>query len=210
LQPPKDVYRVARKPEPWALLSWTWAHDDGTFGNRYDDPKAKYRVLYASSQRLSCFIETLACYRIDMVTAQGLAEITGEDDFFPQGKVPPDYLSTRTMGIATIQAECADLCSADLIPTIRMKLLPFSEEFGLTDVDASVLQCSSPRRLTQLVSRIVYDTESDGIRYLSRFGHNLENWALFEPVAILSRRTEGLKEDDADLVKALQLLKLSF
>jgi len=52
LQPPNDVYRVARKPDPWALLDWRWVHDDGTFYNRYDDPKAKYRVLYASTQAL--------------------------------------------------------------------------------------------------------------------------------------------------------------
>lgn len=75
MQPPNEVYRVARKPEPWALLSWAWAQDDGTFYNRYDDPQAKYRVIYAATQLLSCFIETLACYRVDMQAAQELKEL---------------------------------------------------------------------------------------------------------------------------------------
>jgi hypothetical protein len=210
LQPPNDVYRVARKPDPWALLDWTWVHDDGTFYNRYDDPKAKYRVLYASTHRISCFIETLACHRVDMLAAAELANIAGEDDFYPRGKVPADYLSTRTMGIARVQAECADLCTSEWIAKLRVKLLPHATEFQLTDIDASVLQRSSPRQLTQLISRLVYDSGATGIRYLSKFGHDLENWALFEPVAILAKRTEALKADDPDLVKALEILKLSF
>ena len=69
------MFRIGRKPDPWSLLSWTWAHDDGTFGNRYDDPKAKYRVLYAATERFGCFVETLARYRIDPLLAAGMAEI---------------------------------------------------------------------------------------------------------------------------------------
>jgi hypothetical protein len=203
------VYPVARKPDPWALLDWTWAHDGGTFYNRYDDPQAKYRVIYASTQRLSCFIETLACYRVDMLAAAELAAIAGDNDFYARGKVPPDYLSTRTIGIAKVQAECVDLGSAEWLARLRTKLLPYAREFGLTDIDASVLQKSSPRRLTQLISRVAYESAAEGIRYLSRFGHDLENWAFFEPVAILSKRTEVLKEDDPDLVKGLEILKLS-
>lgn len=143
-------------------------HDDGTFGNRYDDPQAKYRVLYASTQRLSCFIETLACYRIDMLLAAELKEIEGQDDFYPLGKVPPDYLTTRTMGIAEIQAECVDLCSAEWISKLREKMLPHAERFGLKDIDASVIQSTSPRELTQTISRLVWETGCDGIRYLSK------------------------------------------
>jgi hypothetical protein len=145
-----------------------------------------------------------------MLVAAEMAKIDGADDFYPQGKVPPDYLSTRTMGIATIQADCADLCSAEWIAKLREKLLPHAKEFGLQDIDASALQSSSPRRLTQLISRKVYESGPTGIRYLSRFGHDLENWAFFEPLIITSRRTEPLKEDDPDLLAALTLLKLSF
>lgn len=209
MQPPKDVHRVARKPDPWALLNWTWVHDDGTFDNRYDDPQAKYRVLYAATRRLTCFIETLAWYRIDMIAAAEMALISGEDDFYPRGKVPPEYLNTRTMGVATVQAECADLGNAEWLARLRVKLLPYAKDFGLTDIDASVLQRSSPRRLTQLMSRVVYEDGADGIRYLSKFGNDLENWAFFEPVTILTKRTEGLREDDPDLLQALEILNLT-
>jgi hypothetical protein len=33
------------------------------------------------------------------------------------------------------------------------------------------------RELTQHASRLVYNSAFDGIRYLSRYGHNICNWA---------------------------------
>ena len=39
-----------------------------------------YRVLYASSQRLGCFIETLACFRVDVSLVAALALMENGDD----------------------------------------------------------------------------------------------------------------------------------
>jgi hypothetical protein len=49
-----------------------YAGPDGTFGNRYDDPEASYRVLYASSHRVGAFVETLARFRPEL---EALAEL---------------------------------------------------------------------------------------------------------------------------------------
>lgn len=57
------LYRLGRRPDPWAWPDWSYAGPDGTFGNRYDDPEASYRVLYASSERIGVFLETLARFR---------------------------------------------------------------------------------------------------------------------------------------------------
>ena len=51
MKAPGVIYRLGRKPDPWAPPDWASAGPDGTFGNRFDDPDATYRVLYASSQR---------------------------------------------------------------------------------------------------------------------------------------------------------------
>jgi hypothetical protein len=40
-------------------------------------------VLYASSQRLGCYLETLARFRVDLKLYAELSEIEGEDDFTP-------------------------------------------------------------------------------------------------------------------------------
>ena len=60
VEPDGPLHRLGRMPDPWAWPDWSYAGPDGTFGNRYDDPEASYRVLYASSQRIGAFLETLA------------------------------------------------------------------------------------------------------------------------------------------------------
>jgi hypothetical protein len=59
-RPSGPLFRVGRDRDAWAIPDWAYAKEDGTFGNRFDDPMRVYRVLYASSQRLGYFIETFA------------------------------------------------------------------------------------------------------------------------------------------------------
>jgi hypothetical protein len=96
-------------------LGLSLAEPDGTFGNRFDDPNATYRVLYASSQRLGCFIETLARFRIDPKLQAELAQIEGADDCCPLGEVPVKWLGKRIMALATTDQEYADVCSSEWV-----------------------------------------------------------------------------------------------
>jgi hypothetical protein len=86
--PDAALFRLGRKPDPWTPPDWSRAQPDGTFGNRFDDPLGNYRVLYAASQRVSCFVETLARFRPDLSLVAELQTIDGEDDFTPLGTVP--------------------------------------------------------------------------------------------------------------------------
>jgi hypothetical protein len=80
---------------------------------------------------------------------------------------------------------------------------------GIEDLDDSVLQRGEPRRLTQLASLRVNEAGLDGIYYRSRYGHDLENWALFEPFEISSPTTPiAVRPDDFDLQEACRLLGL--
>ena len=128
---PGVIYRLGRKPDPWAMPDWASAGPDGTFGNRFDDPDATYRVLYASSQRLGCFLETLARFRVDPKLLTELAEIAGEDDFWPLGEVPLEWADKRLMGAATASGDCADICSSEWISRLRKLLAIHLEKFGL-------------------------------------------------------------------------------
>jgi hypothetical protein len=50
-----------------------------------------------------------------------------------------------------------------------------------------------------------------GVRYLSRFGTDLENWAIFEPFTVLIPvESEQITAEDPELLRALQLLGLRF
>jgi hypothetical protein len=204
------IYRLGRKPDPWSAPDWALAGADGTFGNRFDDPDALYRVLYASSQRVGCFLETLGRFRVDPKLLAELAEIEGEDDYCPLGEVPLEWVERRVMGVATARGEYADICSSEWISRLRIVLAGHLGKFGLNDLDASALQMTVPRNVTQLVSRIVFSNSLAGIYYRSKYGHDVENWALFEPFQINVRDPETIRPDDSDLQRALQLHGLKF
>jgi hypothetical protein len=210
LKIPGLIYRLGRKPDPWAMPDWASAGPDGTFGNRFDDPDATYRVLYASSQRLGCFLETLARFRVDPKLLTELAEIAGEDDYWPLGEVPLEWAGKRVMGAATANGDYADICSSEWISKLRKLLAIHLEKFGLDDFDASVLQQTAPRILTQFVSRIVFYDDFAGIYYRSKYGHDIENWALFEPFQIEAKGLQTIQPEDPDLQQALLLHGLKF
>ncbi len=192
------------------MPDWASAGPDGTFGNRFDDPDATYRVLYASSQRLGCFLETLARFRIDPKLAAELAQIEGEDDLFSLGEIPVEWLQRRVLGVATARGDYADICSSEWISRLRKSLAAHLTRFGVDDIDASVLQKTAPRTLTQFVSRIAFCAGFSGIHYLSKYGHDIENWALFDPFQINVRDPERVPADDPDLQLALRLHSLKF
>ncbi len=205
-RPPEVVFRLGRKPDPWQPPPWSLASSaDGTFGNRFDDPEGYYRVLYASTQRLACFVETLARFRPDLSLLAELAEIDGEDDYTPLGSLPADWLEQRVMGQAELIGTFADVYSISWISQLRRSLAAEALRLGFHDLDASTLERAEPRRLTQLASREVYRQGYDGISYRSRYGHSLENWAIFEPFPIKPGISAIVMADDADLKAALSL-----
>src|SRR5271157_2833424 len=122
--PPQPIYRVGRQPDAWRPPDWSRASADGTFGNRFDDPESYYRVLYASSQEVSCFIETLARYRPDLTLLAELEAIEGDNDFFPLGTVPAEWCANRPWAgrprkanmPTSVAASGSRTCAADLPP----------------------------------------------------------------------------------------------
>jgi hypothetical protein len=188
------LFRVGRRPDPWQLPDWALAGADGTFGGRFDDPEAEYRVLYASSQRLGCFLETLARFRLDVALIAELAAIGGEDDFVPAGVVPLEWLHNRLIGSAYIPGAYADVGASDWIGHLRTELAREVVALGVPDFDAAVLQRSAPRKLTQTIS--IGDsmefatcpgtvTISKTRRSSSRFGSRWPRW-IGSPLKILT------------------------
>jgi hypothetical protein len=205
-RPPETVFRLGRKPDPWLPPPWSLANpSDGTFGNRFDDPEGYYRVLYASTQRLACFVETLARFRADLILLAELDEIGGEDDYWPLGTLPAGRLEQRLMGQATLSGTFADIYSASWVSHLRRSLAPQALRLGFRDIDVSTLERAEPRSLTQLASREIYRQACDGIYYRSRYGHSLENWAIFEPFHLRPAISALLTVEDNDLKGALSL-----
>ena len=210
--PPRVIYRVARRPDAWQAPDWSRASPtDGTFDNRFDDPESYYRVLYASRQEVSCFVETLARFRPELSDLALLAElhaIEGEDDFPQPGEVPPGWNEHRMFGTASADGSYADICGGEWITHLQRQLASDCVHLGLTDFDASVLQSRPLRRITQLASRVVYELGLPGIYYRSRYGHDFENWALFEPFRIRETASWPISKDHPALLEAARILGL--
>jgi hypothetical protein len=206
------IYRVAREPDAWAWPDWIYAHEDLTFGSRFDDPRGEYRVLYASSRREGAFAETLARFRVDVHVAAEQHAIDGdpEDAGYPEplaaGVVPREWLDTRLLGTARHSGGFVDLGHSDSLAHLRMALADRVLHHGLDDLDAGDVRRRAPRRLTQEISRYLFERGRDddgaavaGVRYLSRLGDELVNWAIFEPNDPSDAASEPIDPDDEAL-----------
>src|SRR5436305_10427889 len=149
-----------------------------------------------------------ARFRADLSLLAELNEIEGENDFFPLGTVPREWCDERLIGSAHAEGNYADTYGAAWIAYLRHRLAGECLRLGLNDVDASLLQRSAPGRLTQLASLEARREGLDGIYYRSRHGHDLENWALFEPFRISRTTSQAIAADDQTLMEALRILEL--
>ena len=206
------LYRVGRRPDAWTWPDWAYAHDDGTFGNRYDDPHGEYRVLYASQPRLGAFAETLARFRPDLELAAECALIEGDPrdaDFAPAlapGVVPIEWCATRVIGSARHGGAFADVGRSESLGVLRSALAARALHYGFDDLDAGELRLRVPRAFTQEISRHVFVAGRDpagrplaGLRYASRLGDDLVNWAIFETEPPSDAASEPVAPDDPDL-----------
>lgn len=218
VQPDGTLYRLARTPDPWAWPAWSYAGPDGTFGNRWDDPLGSYRVLYASTQRLGAFVETLASFRPDLSVLADLKAIEGDDNPLTPGVVPLRWLEGRRIGEMSFTGDFVDIADADSLATLRVHLAGRAIHYGLKDIDAATIRLAAPRRFTQEVSRLLYQWHENrggcaGIRYRSRLGDQFVNWAIFEPppdtgLDMPSSSSREIEVGDPDLLEALRLLNL--
>jgi hypothetical protein len=204
-RPEGSLFRLGRRPDAWQPPDWALSQNDGTFGNRFDDPDGYYRVLYAASQRLACFIETLARFRPDLSLLAELNEIAGDNDFVPLGTLPREWLTNRMMGQATANGIYANIYATSWVGFLRRILAADALQLGIRDIDLSALEAAQPRRLTQLVSRQAYKMNFAGIFYCSRYSHSLDNWAIFEPFPLEETQSVDIAENDPDFLEASRI-----
>ena len=221
LSPSGPLYRIGRSPDPWAWPCWDYRHTDGTFGNRWDDPAGRFRVLYATSQRLGAFLEVLARFRPDPAIVAALSTIEGAAEALAPGQVPRSYLRTRMIGEATVTGRFADIDAAQSLAHLRENLAARVVAHEIDDLDAAAVK-SSHRAFTQEVGQYVYElTEEEGapsyqgIAYASRLGDDHQNWAIFETPSVetedrifLRRTSAPIAASDPDLLRALEIHRL--
>jgi hypothetical protein len=193
------LYRVARAPDP---LAWPDRRFIG--GSRFDDPHDQFRVLYLAEQRLGCFIESLAGFRLDIRLLARLTRVTGAAGLLPDPIVPADWYKRRSVGRLSLLPgqRWLDLRAPETLQSLRVELASTLVCLGLPDFDVSAARGPS-RELTRQIARWAYEHDFQGIAYSSRFADYLDCWAVFEGASITPvGPSEAIAPDDSDLTAA--------
>jgi len=193
-------------PDPLAWPPWEYAGS-----GRFDDPASEFRVLYATVQRRTAFLETLARFRPSLDVLAALQALENTNEPMPTPRVPAGWYHTRAVGrlrLATRQ-RWLDLRSFETREALRRELAQTLLDLGLEDLDLSGV-VGPKRQLTQAIARWAYDHDYAGLVYSSRFDAALTCWAIFEGAAF---EPVGLPEpilpDDPDLVSVARSLGLA-
>ena len=180
--PRGPLFRLARRPDPWAWPPWTYCRR----ANRWDDPTDTYRVLYASTDRRATFLETLARFRPDPAVVAGLAQISGHDEgALPPGHVPRSWVTARMIGTATVAGRFADIGGSASLVHLQEALAARLIHYGYRELDGAVIR-DARREFTQEISLYVFGRLDgtgapmfSGLAYRSRLGDEFINWAIF-------------------------------
>jgi hypothetical protein len=175
--PGDGLYRIARGPEePFALPDWDRAANDGTFGNRFDDPggihgippENRFRVLYCATQREAAFAEVISRFRQRPGLTAILSQIEDDEETVEEtlrGAIDPDFpdhsllegdwLQRRRIGhtrIASLE-DVVDISHADSLAHLNEVLAPLLASLKIDQLDLSSITSPIPRLLTQYAAR---------------------------------------------------------
>ena len=116
--------------------------------SRFDDPAGEFRVLYATAQRRTAFLETRARFRpsLDLLAAPQAVENTREP--IPTPRVPGECYRARAVGRLrlAIRQRWLDLRSFETREALRQEPAQTLLDLGLEDLDVSGVVRSSSRR----------------------------------------------------------------
>jgi hypothetical protein len=169
-------------------------------------------------------LEKLAQFRPDLELLAELAKIRPNDRTAPKtgpaGVVPTGWRARHVLGKGLTDGVSEPLVTvgkARSLATIRAAMAAVAVRLGIEEIDAGVIRVEPSvefRRLTQAISRFVYERKSHGlprfagILYLSQHADDVVNYAIFErsgpfPVTHLERSEIAL--EDEDFLRACEL-----
>lgn len=215
--PRAPIYRVGRAPDPWQWTDWSYA----PFQNRWDDPRSEYRVLYASSQRLACFLETIGRFPGDPDVVDELAEIELEpgeaDHALAAGELNVvDWVGKRRVATAEIGGNFAAVGTSRSLTYLHREVAHVLGEYGFEELDGS----RDPLRPAHLHSthlphrlRVLHPGSASSVRRhplpLPLRRRVQELGEIFESATIVAGKPEEIAPGDPDLLEAARRLELT-
>lgn len=238
--PSHGLYRIARRQAgPFDPADWNYAGEDGTFGNRFDDPRSelpedqRFRMIYCASDRRGAFGETLARFRPRFGLDSKLAAINDDEllersfggavdpEDRSRGLVGADWRRQRVMGHTVLEPglRFVDLTAVRTIQQLREELGSLLHALGLHDFDQSSIMGPS-RPITQRIACHIYEQQGTnggtlyaGVRYTSRLGQEWDCWGVFadrmKHKPAMPEPPQAIRSDDPDLLIVASLFSLT-
>ena len=115
-------------------------------------------------------------------------------------------------GAARVGGAFADLGHSTSLAFLREEMAARLTHYRIEELDAAAIRQTAPRRFTQEISRLVFEAGMSagepiaGLYYRSKWGDELENWAVFETAAVTRLDSGPIAADDPDLLAAAAVL----
>lgn len=136
VRPPRRIYRLG-----YGSDAWEWPPHEFVGNGRWDDPDGRYRVLYASSERLGPFVETMGDFETDPYLEAVWLQIDGEDEATGPGQAPSDWLKVhRVFGTAAVKGPFAASARTRSLRFFQDRLGSFAAIHGFAVIDAAAIR----------------------------------------------------------------------
>jgi hypothetical protein len=156
-------------------------------------------VLYLAEQRLGCFIEAVARFRVPLAVLKDVGAVA-----VPSGGVPASWRTSRCLGQVRLAPgqRFLDLRRLETTELLWVEPAPLLHHLAFADIDVSGVR-GPGRTLTRVISRWAHEREFQGIACRSRFDDAFDCWAIFEGAAFQRVGiSEPILRDDPDLLAA--------
>lgn len=156
--------------------------------HRFDDPRRRFRTLYAAKDPYTCLREILWPFRPNLRAHQEFAEKIRGSRQALAGLVERSYLQERALAQGVLEVasgEIIDLSSMLVRAELERRHAAELRKLGLDYLDLSALRSRS-RKLTQFLARALYDQGAAGVLYKSNWDDDGICVALFESRAHIS------------------------
>lgn len=235
--PAGPVYRIAHGPNPFMPRPWHHAHEDGTFGNRFDDPggledldgrrgiiptEHRFRTIYCATDPAGAFGETIARFRHSprlWAALQGIEDDEPLATALAGGAVPSQWRIQRLLGttLFDVSMQFVDLAAPETRSVLTRGMANILTHLDVEDLDLSAVMDKEERRLTQEIARFVYELSDEsgkgqfaGLRYVSRLCSEWELWAVFDDRLVHTEHpARSIFPDDPGLLEACARLGLA-
>jgi hypothetical protein len=200
------LYRIARRPDPLA-----WPPREYAGSGRFDDPAGEFRVLYATVQRRTAFLETLARFRPSLAVLKALQAVENTNEPVSAPSIPAEWYHMRAVGRLRLvtRQRWLDLRSLETREALRHELAQTLLDLGFEDLDLSGV-VGPKRQLTQAIARWAHEHDYHGLAYSSRFSADRTCWAIFEGAAFEPiEPSERILRNDPDLLATAKLFRLN-